>query len=223
MTVAGKSSRIPWHTVDLAGTPANAIAAALGIHRVTVYARRRAVGIAPPSGSRRPWTPAEDEQLAELYWADWSTRGRRALAAQLGRTEGGLRRRAEVLELPERARAVPDQWPKCVRQISRETGYPPWRITQAARRVGTRLRRGARARHHFAITERQAKKILAELARYPDGANMHVRRQKEWRRGQRCVVCGSTRLPRMARETCSGCYMRALRARKRAAAPEAAT
>ena len=208
--------RASWERTD------EEIAAELGIHRVTVYKQRLALGIKRPP-SRRAWTEAQENLLAELYWSDWTDEGRARLARELGRTVGALRRQATVLRLSERVRAVAaERWPKTIDQLARETGYDRWRLLQAARRARVRLRRGGVRADAYAISERQAERLIAELRAFPDGANMHVRRCKEWRPGQKCRVCGTTRLPRMAREKCSGCYMRAIRAKKRTATEAAA-
>lgn len=214
MTKPAKSPRIAWHTVELGIEPDVAIAAKLGVSRVTVCVRRRSLGIpaARGGGDRRPWTEREEDKLAEVYWCHWTARGRADLARALGRSVQALRKRARRLELPARANAVRgERWPLPLATFARETGYEPWRIAGAARRAGVKLRRDGA---HFAITEAQAKQLLAELAAYPDGMRLFQRRGKEWRPGQVCACCGKTRLPRMARELCSGCYMREQRSRR---------
>lgn len=210
MTKAYATTTIAWDTVGLGTKPDDVIAARLGVHRVTVCTYRRARGIPAfrGGGDRRPWSEHEENALADLYWNEWTGRGRARLARELGRTVPALLRRAEVLELRERA-AEDERWPKKLGTWARETGYEVQRIRSAARRAGVTLRRGGLGpRAHYAITERQATKLLAELAAYPDGARMFQRRQGEWRPGQVCRGCGKTRLRRMARELCSGCYMR---------------
>lgn len=77
-----------------AGVPAAAVAQRLGLPLEAVRRRRRA--LLPSRRRTRPYTVAEDEALREAIARD---RPLRALAAELGRTEGALRVRAHTLGL----------------------------------------------------------------------------------------------------------------------------
>lgn len=203
---------VAWDTVAWGTLTDREIAAQLGVHPMSVSNYRRRNGIAP-SQPQHPWTEAQDDALAEIYWSSWTPRARAALARELGRTPAALKARAGELALAQRARPE-DRWPRSLERLERDTGYEACRIRNAAARLGMRLhRRGpGKVAPHYAISEEQATRILAYLASIPDGSKIRRRSAGEWARGERCVDCGRDTVQRASRQRCTTCYPKHLHA-----------
>jgi len=79
------------------GTSAKQLAAQIGRSLQAVYMRQEKLGVrlGTPSGSKRPWTKAEDDKLRELAWTmSWER-----LAVEIGRSMYALKGRVQDLHI----------------------------------------------------------------------------------------------------------------------------
>lgn len=164
----------------------------------------------------KPWTEAE---IRVLRW-EWGTLDTAALAKRLGRPEGGVREKARTLGLGALSQGV-----HSLAEVARITGYDRDRILTAARRAGLHLKRVPRGRaspkrgrkgRHYAIDHDTLERILAELAKHPDGGRLWRTHTTEWggryRNGSAkppaCLGCGGTDRPHHSGGRCRPCYDR---------------
>lgn len=198
---------IDWDAQPLGRVPDVDLARQLGVSANSVGGARRRRGI-PPFGTPRPrWTRREDTLIREAY----ATGGRKAamaLADDLGRTPQAIRVRCNILRLRRQRPAGSVSLTALVER----SGYNRRRVENAAVRVGAGLRRDPRDRRRIDVSREQARAILGELAKHPDGRPLYIRHQGEWGPGESCACCGRDSVPRRARGLCSACYERPKRA-----------
>lgn len=163
------------------------------------------------------WTVEEERRLE---W-EWGTCSLREMARRLGRPEGGVREKARKMGLGSLARGT-----YSLARVAEMTGYDRGRIATAARRAGVNLSRSPRSRNtragqkgrHYAIDDDALDRIVAELAKHPDGGRLWRTHARDWggkfRDGSpkpaACVGCGTAEGPHHARGRCRACYERLL-------------
>ena len=125
------------------------------------------------------WTVQE---LDQLEW-EWTRFDIEELAKRLDRTPAGVREKARKMGLGSVKRGS-----YSLLEMSRKTGYDRDRILTAARRAGVNLSRVARTRstpkgykgRHYAISVDAWDRIVAELAKHPDGGRLWRSHAHEW-------------------------------------------
>lgn len=161
---------------------------------------------------RPAWTEAD---LKILHW-EWGRCDLSVLSKRLGRSAAAIREKARLLGLGPLKRGT-----YSLAQIAAETGYDRGRIQTAARRAGVNLMRSPRSlkskpgqfRRHYAIDQDSYDRILAELAKHPDGCRLWRTRLQDWggyyRNGrpkpEACIECGSSEHPHHTRGRCVAC------------------
>ena len=161
----------------------------------------------------RLWTEGD---CKFLQW-EWTRFDVATLAKKLGRTPAAVREKARTLGLGSVKRGT-----LSLSEVEAQTGYDRGRIVTAARRAGIQLPRAPRTRNsstkikgrHFAIPEEAVERIVAELAKHPDGARLWRTHAHEWggrfRNGSKkpkaCLDCATSDRAHHSRGRCRRCH-----------------